>query len=85
MLNRPNPDRDYRILVKYTRRNPRWHKIYEGPWNADAAYRYDQTPASVKRIQPVLTAAEVASVLDESPSLALLDGWLDELYPLEAS
>ncbi|AIG78431.1 Hypothetical protein AJAP_27955 [Amycolatopsis japonica] len=85
MLNRANPGREYRILVRYDPDDPRWHKIYEGPWNRDAVFRYHHNVAAESRIQAVLTTAEVDEVFVENYSLALLDAWLNEMYPLEVS
>jgi hypothetical protein len=82
VLNRPNPNRDYRILVKYNRNAPRWHKIYEGKWTAEAAYKYKHNVAVLKRTQAVLTDVEVMGELYGNPSLVLLDAWLDEMYSL---
>ncbi|WP_267284094.1 hypothetical protein [Amycolatopsis japonica] len=41
--------------------------------------------AAESRIQAVLTTAEVDEVFVENYSLALLDAWLNEMYPLEVS
>lgn len=85
LFNRKKPEREFRIEVKYNRRNPKWWKIYEGPWTPEAARIYEHNTAEVKRISAVLTDAEVAEVLNENESLRLFDEYLDEYYVIEGN
>ncbi|HVV11605.1 hypothetical protein [Amycolatopsis sp.] len=85
LFNRANPEREYRIEVKYDSRTPKWWKIYEGPWTPHAAYTYENTTAQLRRVVAVLTDAEVAEVLNENESLRRFDEYLDEYYVIEGN
>lgn len=86
LLVNADPNRRYRIEVRYNRMVPRWYRVYEGPWNRDAAFKFHNNTAAEVRVVPVLTEAECSPAgLRAIPQLRMLDDYLDRWYPMAGS